>query len=517
MNWRKHLTQGGYNILIGVVIGALLSGMVFQLSRGGDRGSADNANGSGTETLLDGGQAPGATPGANAPAAGNAGAGTARSTGGAISAPTVGGTSLSSTNGTGGPAGPAGTGGTGGTGGAGAAKLTASDVGVTPTTIKIGIGILTIGQAANFAPIEGQDPDDQREQWKVFIDRVNTDGGVLGRKLVPYYQEYDITSVESAHAACVTLTQTYHVFAVFGLDPTCVAVQNKTLCFCSGAIGADVYTKSRFLAISKSPSLERVMSDWARALHRLGKLRGRTLGMLLDQNYQPTAQRSIIPTLKALGYKIKYTAVVTGDISQQPVQSAAAVGPMRSAGVDAVILNTANFVSVNAFVNQADKEQWKPQYFVNDPNTIGTFFGGMPESWKGALAITYGGWSTPGHPVPVEQGCLDYFNKKTGKSYTIKSAQVHTLVDACTWMNVFPMAGRAVGPNLTRFGMSAAVQRLGAFPLEGLGGTFGPKKTDYNQIVRPLVWGPKGQNSSSCSPNNNGCFNDAGPALDPRR
>ena len=51
----------------------------------------------------------------------------------------------------------------------------------------------------------------------------------------------------------------------------------------------------------------------------------------------------------------------------------------------------AAFFNATAFVNQADKQLWHPQYSVSDYEglPVGTLDQGMPDSFQGAIAISY--------------------------------------------------------------------------------------------------------------------------------
>ena len=93
--------------------------------------------------------------------------------------------------------------------------LAASDVGVTPTTITLGIILPGLGVIANFGiDVSQLDPKIQKTYWQSAIDRINAAGGIDGRRLVADYTTASILSQDSMRAACRTLTEDDKVFAV---------------------------------------------------------------------------------------------------------------------------------------------------------------------------------------------------------------------------------------------------------------------------------------------------------------
>ncbi|HUC05548.1 MAG TPA: hypothetical protein VL961_09110, partial [Acidimicrobiales bacterium] len=88
--------------------------------------------------------------------------------------------------------------------------LTASDVGVTPTTIKVGIPVPELSNLGQLGATEG----DPQLQWEAYIDNLNAHGGILGRQVVPVFTQIDLTNADSMEQACIYLTEQADVFAV---------------------------------------------------------------------------------------------------------------------------------------------------------------------------------------------------------------------------------------------------------------------------------------------------------------
>src|SRR5579872_6753103 len=73
--------------------------------------------------------------------------------------------------------------------------LTASDVGVTPSSITIGIILPSLGAIAAFGiDVSQLDPKAQEAYWEAAVDRINAAGGVDGRRLDVVYATASIIS-----------------------------------------------------------------------------------------------------------------------------------------------------------------------------------------------------------------------------------------------------------------------------------------------------------------------------------
>ena len=113
--------------------------------------------------------------------------------------------------------------------------LTASDRGVTATTVKVGVLVADAGavQRTGFAG-DGTDPDTQKANWRALQKSVNAEGGIEGRAMELVFATYNPLAADSMRAACLSLTQDAKVFAVLNItafygDPVlCVTEQNKT-------------------------------------------------------------------------------------------------------------------------------------------------------------------------------------------------------------------------------------------------------------------------------------------------
>jgi len=491
-----------YPLLVGAVLGSLVAGLSFRLvardpltaNAGATYGTTTHAApseaGDGSETTT---TAAGATGGPAASAIGGAATAASGAAASSSAAPS--------------------------------AALTASDVGVTATTIKIGVALLDLGGASAVgAAVPGFDPAVQQKEWETYIGELNRSGGILGRKVAAVYTKVNPLDNSAARAACIFFTQQEHVFAVFagaamanGDGDLCVAAENHTIDISASVLPTEFYARARGLLITSSAHGNRFFSHWARGSDRSGKLRGHKLGLLVDQgNPENMAKQGLIPALRGMGYQITYTATVSSDPSQGPSQVAPQVQQMRAAGVDTVLFAT-SFINATAFVNQADKQLWKPQYFVSDFEglDVGTLLNGMPDSFRGAIAVSYYGFAPgPAHPESATgKSCRDRWNALTGSNLQPTGQDYANIAAVCVNVALLAQASRVAGANLTRASFSGAVQSLRSFDWGGLGGSFAPGKTDYGDAVRLMVWDKPNGTTSNCTSNNAYCWNDDGPAF----
>ena len=533
---RSHRRLASYPALGAFLVGVLVAGLMFRFSVSQQTGSSLAATDSGTTTggssNAASGSGPGLGTGTAMPTLGPSTSGT--TSGGATGGVTGDGTILSGASG----------GATTGAVGGGGTGLTASDVGVTATAIKVGIALEDCSQCkATFGAAGGWGPDQDKGVWEAWINDINKTGGIYGRKIQPFYQVVDVTNASTGKAACTTWTETNHVFMVIGARDAlgsqgdlCVTAQHHTLEI-TGWQPKDpdsYYQQSRNLLITAGASGNRAMIAWARGLEHYGQLKGHKVGLIVEQgSSEQVAKETLAPELKRLGYPLAYTAVVSNDPSQGPSQAAAQSSQFKSHGVD-YIFDLVNFITMTSFVNEAQKDLYRPKYTVNDSigGSVAFFYSGMPaNSWDGTSLITYNGFQSPEQPDLTK--CRLHYNKLTGHNVTPSSGrfdpadqksgdnatEYSLAIEACHDMNMMRAAGERVGADLTRSRFAAAVQGLGSSLVMGNsnvnGGSFGPGKTDWADSIRMLLYGTSDGKSGNCTADGSKCFNDASQPYNP--
>ena len=469
-----HVGRDRYFVLIGVVVGALVTGLVMPFVWGGSTTTdAAGAGGSNSTSVGVAEVSPQAEPVAGA--GGQAAGGTTNTSGG-------------------GGGRPAGAKGSGPGQAAVASGTVATDRGVTADTIKVGVPILDLGNAGKLGvQVPGLSPEEQRVSWRVYWDDLNRRGGILGRKITYVFHTFDILSADSMRAACLALTQDEKVFAVvdgggyYGPAELCVTVENGTVMFTNGTVGTPkgYYTKSNGLLLSVLQSGPRLMRNFAWELGRLGRLKGHKIGLLYGGTTDDGETMDEFSTaIRDLGGEVAYRAELSMDQSTAASQVPLAVQQMRSAGVDSVML-ISNLIYATQFVQNASSQAYYPKYYTTDysAGSSDTYVAAMPDAFAGALSIS----STRGYEVRVgvpepalDASCRETWEKQTATKAPARGSNGYSgLVQFCNMVRLFEASARAAGPNLTRRGFSKGMQGLGHVPLADFGdGNFAPGKLD---------------------------------------
>ena len=430
------------------------------------------------------------------PSAGPTTATTGGTTGGTTGVTTGGGTT-GATSGTGSTTGPV-LGGTTGSAPPVSARK-ASDVGITPTTIKLGVLIPSDNSSkagGSFSSVIGS----PKQQWDAYIDEVNAKGGILGRTIAPVYREYDGLDLDAQRAACVYLTEQAKVFAIvnsggFYGDPIlCVTQQHKTPFIGQAGEALDFYQKSNGLYFSTTPNKDRVLRNLVGAALRDGVFKGKKIGILSREGIDAIpVDRSLKPELAASGLKVTYEARISSDDSAAQSQIPIEVQQMRQKGVDLIMLETGLIVA-NVFVQQADSQRYYPQYLTSDFASGGAdiYTIGMPASFANSLTYTAlrTGEARAGMPEPAtDAACRKVFERRTKHTLDHTSSEYSLTITACGILNEFDVAMNAAGVNPTRKLLSNALQGIGSWnvPFSGAG-SWGPGKFDAPDVVRRAAW-----------------------------
>ena len=154
---------------------------------------------------------------------------------------------------------------------AAAGPLTASDRGVTETTILLGVPAIDVAMLTDLG-ILGESGLDERAAWESAAANVNERGGVHGRMLELVFVDYLPLGQAQADAACVELVEDNEVFAALGT----LLVPEGVLCYTelngtpfvgfSGSLTDETLERSVEVALSTDPSvsdLHLAMFDYA--------------------------------------------------------------------------------------------------------------------------------------------------------------------------------------------------------------------------------------------------------------
>lgn len=381
---------------------------------------------------------------------------------------------------------------------------TASDVGVTKDSIKIGFlnpqfaGFDATGFALGFR-------QDLEQVEKALVDNANREGGVHGRKITLVTAKADPLSDASMRAGCIKMTQDNKVFAV--MDQTATAgpalkcyFDQRTPNFNpdAGTVNTAFWKAAGGYLVSGGSTFDRGILNWASfQLDEgfIGPGKGK-LGLLTaDCEPDPaTVDHVLKPFLTAKGVAFA-DARVSCDAGTAQQQVGAAALQLRRAGVDRVLL-LALFTTSQSFVQVADAQSWRPKYGVADRQGLvldATTRAFPPDAFDGARGVTYGHSGEEKAGVKYSAGvqrCSDIIKAAGLPAITNQMGTDGLAVAACDGFFLWLAAARLAPVNLTRADVVAAVPSVGDFSLSAfaLRARYGPGKYQGGDAYAIVEW-----------------------------
>ena len=357
------------------------------------------------------------------------------------------------------------------------ATLTATDVGVSETTITIG---------AVFPDLEviGRDSGDVQAKFQLAVDAVNEAGGINGRMIELVYGDYQPIGDAEADALCVEMVEDNQVFAVVG-----VLLRDSALCYAE---------RGHTIAINGFPTTREVVERATAPLLIVDPLAGR----LVEENIQALADAGHLPP----GLKV----AVHGNSQSESLHDAY-VAALEARDVE-VVSQTLRTVNNDIVAAQAEvavmAERWTADgaeaVLGSAPESATDFVGAyggagldvpmlLPEGSSNAPSLlqdTFGYDLTPLELAVViirdtdasllyannEAGvadCVDRFTSATGEEVEIDAAdgggdRLGPTIAACQVIDIFSAVATAAGPELTTESFAAAAKNIGAFEVTGL-------------------------------------------------
>lgn len=374
-----------------------------------------------------------------------------------------------------------------------AAASPRADVGVTDTDIRVAVTWTEAGSTARLG--FSFNTGDAQSIYKAFIDEVNSNGGLRGRKLVATYRPHDPTNSASAPATCRSMTEDDKVFAVLGNHPeiSCITREHDTLLISPNFPATEEqFGYSKGLLFTANARNERFLRGVARELHRNGNLKGKRIGIVDDTFLNVSVDRGFIPELRTLGYSVTERTTLSHDPGTAQSQIPVSVRTMKAKGVDLVFLGP-NVIYAVQYVHAADSQAFTPAWVASDFAYLATDFtaSNMPPSFDGSLGLTQlrTGEARQGMAEPeLERSCREVAERRTRQRFDPSGTPYYTVQNACLTVRLFEAAVNAAGTNLTRDGVAAALEALGPVQLPYYGGTglFMPGKHDAADALRPV-------------------------------
>ena len=396
-------------------------------------------------------------------------------------------------------------------GGGGAAEpaapveRTASDQGVTPDAIKVGFLISNLGGLGPAGSAALELREDIRDVIRAYVEHVNKNGGVAGRKLEYVAVEADPVNASSQQAACIRLTTDEKVFAAFdtastlGVAQNCYAQKGVILTTTASQTNSEQnFQRNGGLLASSGSSQNRVLLNWADLALKAGFI-GPGKGKLgiLSSECAPDPEAidgDFKPYLKQKG--VEYVDVrVSCDLAAAQQQVGGAVLQFRQAGVDRV-LPAAIFVTVNNYLQAAEAQQYRPTYFCSDMwgMCLDVFTRNFPQAqWANTRGFTFShsGEDKAGAPLsPAVQRCSDILEEGGVPGVTEQMGRDAGAVAICDSFFLWVTAMRNAPPNPRRADFPAALAAIGdqwQSPYANIA-RFGPGKFNGGDDSAPVQW-----------------------------
>ncbi len=350
--------------------------------------------------------------------------------------------------------------------------LTASDTGVSETTITVGIPLIDLETLAEFGIIETADPD-LVAGFETAIDTVNRAGGIHGRQLEAVYSEFLPLGTAASDAACIELVEDNEIFAAIGT----LIVPEGVLCYTElngtpyvgwmGSYTQEVIDRSPEATIGMEAPIERyitAMIDYAETqgdLDRLLAVHGDDQGRI----------EAAVRDLESRGANVVSISTVSAPEADEAARIGEFVGIFerwRSDGAE-VVINVG--VSLDVAVAMAREEFYLPVYGAEGAAV--NFFPGEPREIKAIeqFTLVFGSPELP-EDDPLNQACKDAWDAANpDRPFAVldedEFAEEHLFaaLGPCGVIMLFAAIAEAAGPVLTHESFAEAAAGLGTIRL----------------------------------------------------
>jgi ABC-type branched-subunit amino acid transport system substrate-binding protein len=358
--------------------------------------------------------------------------------------------------------------------------------GVTADSIKLGIAIIDYDAIKQFVDFTR---GDQQKTAQIFVDYINNNGGVDGRKIVPVYKKYPPIPGQqpSPLSLCTAWTEDDHVFGVLGVfidfsgDAQLCLTRDHHVVHIGHELEQPWIDESPGgLMITPDTTKETQATTLINLLKEQKKLKGKTVAILADQDGANRAKNTIEPALKKAGADTGSTAILSisgTDTTQAQSQMDSFIEKWNTENVDTVFMDGLN-VSAKQFVQKL-KQQMPDVTLITDASSTAeqaqdlVAAGTKPNPYEGMYgqigATDSERWN---HKNKLLQQCVDTYEKATGTTVPGpdevkpgpdgKTEQLYIAVtDFCGELFMFRTIAEKAGKDLTIPNWQKAVDNYG--------------------------------------------------------
>lgn len=377
-------------------------------------------------------------------------------------------------------------------GAAGASGATSNEratQGVTKDSIKVGIAIVDYDSIKDFVDFSR---GDQEKIAQTFVDSINKNGGVDGRKLIPVYKEYPPIPGRQPDplSLCTAWAEDDAVFAVLGvfIDFTgqaqlCLTREHRVVHIGHELDQPWIDAAPGGLLLTSDGTKERGAEVLVTLLSETGKLKGKKVAVLASKNGEQRADDTIVPALRAHHVKLGSTGILTltgPETTASQSQLQAFIERWKTEKVNAVFMSGLDVTS-KGYTSEIKKALPDALLITDASATVHeasdeVIAGTKPNPYDGMLSVlgvtASERWAKKN---PLLQRCVDIYEKASGtkvpgpteeKVVDGKKVQIDVAVtDFCTELFMFKTIAEKVGPNLTTANWQKTVDRFGPIDL----------------------------------------------------
>jgi len=358
--------------------------------------------------------------------------------------------------------------------------------GVTKDSIKVGIAIIDYNSIKDFVDYNH---GDQQKVAQTFIDYINNNGGVDGRKIIPVYKTYPPIpgGQPDPLSLCTSWSEDDKVFAVLGVfidmtgqGPLCLTKEHKVIHIGHELEQTWIDQSPGGLMLTPDQTKEEAATVLLNLLNTTGRLKGKTVAVLGDKTSEERVNTVIVPTLKKDKVKTGSTAVLTitgTDTTAAQAQLDSFIEKWKSENVNAVFMAGLD-VSSKQFAETIKSAMPKAQLYTDADTTLQqgrdeVAAGKKPNPYEGLLSSTgqtdSERWANKN---AVLQKCVDVYQKATGETVPGPDQEVTNsdgkkvqtdiaVTDFCGELFMFRDIADKVGPDLTVKNWQKTVDNFG--------------------------------------------------------
>lgn len=362
------------------------------------------------------------------------------------------------------------------------AEREASDRGVTPEAIRFAV----MHPAADFLSDAAGVSYSGRSTAEVvqpFVDEINAEGGINGRRLEPRFIEFNPIDPETMQAACLQAAEDDVVFAalplggLYGDGEVCMG-QREIPTLTPNTSSADVlYRRDEGYVRQTAMSKDRTLKSWADWLLASGTATPDTRIAVVYADVPedtPLVQDVFVPYLEEIGFTDVEAVVLDLSDVDGAMASARRVADRLAATRAEVVLPVSGNILFSLVLGELANIGYQPTFSASDFGSIARDDVGYypAEQWAGTEGITSGLTGevlVDGVPdTEAAQECLDVYTadgreiaRDASQPEDADAIEVGTMLLACQQLALFADAARRAGPNPTRASLLEAIDDTG--------------------------------------------------------